>query len=86
MGTHLQYLRAILNGFEVVSGLNVNLTKSELVSVGPVNHIQNMTSIMGCKITASLPMKYLVMPIGATYKSRVVWEGVLKNIDRKWAS
>lgn len=80
--SHQQYLRAVLPGFEVVSSLKDNLTKLELVPVSAMNHIQNLASIMGCKV-ATLPMKYLNMPLGAPFKSRTVWEGVLENIDRK---
>jgi hypothetical protein len=36
---HLRYLRALFLCFEVVSGLKINLTKSELVPVGNVNNV-----------------------------------------------
>jgi hypothetical protein len=50
-------LRCLLTWFEAVSGLKVNLAKSELVPVGDVPHIVDLAVILGCK-TTSLQMKY----------------------------
>lgn len=36
------YLRCILRCFEVVSGLNINLAKSEISLVGEVRNIENL--------------------------------------------
>ena len=41
--------------FKVVSGLKINLSKSEMV---PVGDVEGLTSIIGCRV-ASMPMKYL---------------------------
>lgn len=81
--TQLQYLRAAFLSFELVSSLKVNLMQTKLVLVGPVNHIHNLTRIIGYKLT-SLPMKYHDMPLGALYKSRVVWKSALKNSIETW--
>lgn len=43
------YLRCILCGFEVVSGLNINLRKSEMYNVGVVPSIDSLAWILGCK-------------------------------------
>jgi hypothetical protein len=45
----------------------VNLGKSELVQVGEVPHLEELADILGCK-TATLPMKYLGLPLGAHFK------------------
>ena len=47
-------LRMILIWFEAVSGLKINLGKSELVPVGAVNNIDLFPVILGCK-QGSLP-------------------------------
>jgi hypothetical protein len=52
----------------VVSGLKINLSKLELISVGEVDDVEGLTGIMGCMV-ALLPMKYLGLPFGAPYKS-----------------
>lgn len=54
---HLHYMRALFLCYEVVFGLKINLIKSELVSVGNVNNVDGLASILGCVV--SLPLKYL---------------------------
>jgi hypothetical protein len=45
----------MFNWFEAISGLHVNLGKSELVPVGKVHDKDSLATILGCK-TASLPI------------------------------
>lgn len=40
---------------------------------------------MGCGI-ASLPAKYLGLPLGASYKSTHIWDGVIEKIEHRMAS
>ena len=54
--------------FEAVSGLKINLSKSEAISIGTVGNVQALADIMGCK-AASLPITYLGLPLGARFKS-----------------
>ena len=54
----------VLIWFEAVSGLKVNLGKSELVAVGAVPNMDLLVAVLGCK-QGSLPMKYLGLPLGA---------------------
>ena len=46
-----------LLNFEAVSGLKVNLCKSELMAVGEVENIGNLAAYLGCRV-AGLPRKY----------------------------
>jgi hypothetical protein len=64
----IRYVRLILLCFEAVSGLKVNLGKSELVVVGEVGSIGTLAAYLGCRV-ANLPMKYLGLPLGAAYKA-----------------
>ena len=41
-------LRAILARFEEVSGLHINLGKSELVPVGVVHNLEALVGLLGC--------------------------------------
>ena len=50
--------------FQAFTGLKVNVGKSEIVSVGEVGNIDDLGSILSCRV-GSLPMKYLGMPLGA---------------------
>ena len=63
----------VLIWFEAVSGLKVNLGKSELVAV------------LGCK-QGSLPMKYLGLPLGAKFKDKSIWNPILEKMERKLTS
>ncbi|GMP50653.1 hypothetical protein CsSME_00017186 [Camellia sinensis var. sinensis] len=80
----LGYLRCVLLCFETVSGLRVNLSKSELIPVGEVDRVPMLAAILGCKVSA-LPVSYLGLPLGATFKSQGVWNGVVERVQRRLA-
>ena len=77
-------LRMVIIWFEVVSGLKVNLGKSELVAVGAVHNMDLLVAILGCK-QGSLPMKYLGLPLGAKFKDKSIWNPILEKMERKLA-
>ena len=56
----LLYIRKLLTCFEVVTGLRINLSKSEGVPIGEFGSLVKLAYIIGCKI-GSLPMNYLGM-------------------------
>jgi len=61
---HIYNLDHILMCFEAISGLKINLQKSELIAVGEVPNIEELASILSCRIS-SFPMKCLGLPLGA---------------------
>jgi len=63
-GEQLSNLRCIFLCFVVVSGLKINLSKSEIVPVGNVGDAEGLAGILMCKV-ASLPTKNLGLPLGA---------------------
>ncbi|XP_042980208.1 uncharacterized protein LOC122310380 [Carya illinoinensis] len=77
---HIQALHALLLCFEAVSGLG----KSEMVAVGVVPRINRLTNLLGCKVS-SLPMKYLGLPLGATFKVRAIGDGVIEKVEKMFA-
>ena len=77
-------LRMILIWFEAVSGLKINLGKSNLVPVGVVHNIGLLLNVLGCKL-GSLPMKYLGLPLGANFKDKTIWNPILEKMERKLA-
>ena len=77
-------LRMILIWFEAVSGLKINLGKSNLVPVGVVHNIGLLLDVLGCKL-GSLPMKYLGLPLGANFKDKTIWNPILEKMERKLA-
>lgn len=77
--SQLGLLRCLLRCFEAMSGLNINLAKSEMFPVGMVPNIDRMAWILGCKI-GSLSSMHLGLPLGAPHKSKLVWEPVIERI------
>jgi hypothetical protein len=71
--------------FEAASGLKVNSAKSNLIFVGNVDHLGRLAGILGCEV-ATLPVKYLGLPLGASYKSTHIWDGVIEKIEHRLAS
>ena len=61
----------------------MSLAKSKLVLVGIV---AGLVGIFGCGF-AFLPLKYLVfLPLGASYKAKHIWDGVIEKIEHWLAS
>ena len=79
---HITALCGILSRFEVVSGLKINLGKSELVPVGDVPNLYELVEILGCRESA-LPLKYLGLPLGATFKDKTIWNPILEKMERR---
>ena len=67
------FLHMILIWFEAVSGLKINLGKSELVPIGMVLNLDLLLNVLGCK-QGTLPMKYLGLPLGAKCKDKSIWK------------
>ena len=54
-----------------------------LVKVG-VENAEALASELRCKV-GSLPSSYLGLPLGAPYRSMVVWNGVEERLRKKLA-
>ncbi|RVW93922.1 hypothetical protein CK203_028234 [Vitis vinifera] len=77
--THLSWL---LMWFEAISGLKINLDKSELIPVGRVSNVVELASVIGCKVGV-LPATYLGLPLGAAHNSMVAWDGIEKRFRKR---
>ncbi|XP_028099863.1 uncharacterized protein LOC114299345 [Camellia sinensis] len=82
---HVGYLRCVLLCFEMISSLRVNLRKSELILVRTVARLPVMAAVLGCKVSI-LPVSYLGLPLGASFKAKGVWDGVVERVQRRLAS
>jgi hypothetical protein len=83
--SQLRNLRSLFLLFEAASGLKVNLAKSNLIPVGHVDQVERLTDILACGFV-TLPAKYLGLPLGASYKSTHIWDGVVEKIEHRLAS
>ena len=80
----MTYLSWLLMWFKACSGLRINLEKSELILVGKVHNIDDLALELGCKV-GSLLSSYLGLPLGAPFKSVMVWDGVEKSFRKTLA-
>lgn len=80
--TQVGYLRCVLLSFEAVSGLKVNLGKSEMIPIGAVEDIGALAQILGRRL-ASLPSVYLGLPLGSFFKSKSAWDSVVERFEKK---
>ena len=71
--------------FEALSGLRINLNKSEIIPVGSVENVQDLAFELGCGI-GSLPSSYLGLPLGANHKSLGVWDTVEDRFRKRLAT
>ena len=78
----LLYIRMILTCFEAVIGLKVNMTKSEMVSIGKVMGLSALANLLYCHI-GSLSLQYLGMPLGASSKALAIWTPIVEMIERR---
>ena len=63
-------------------GLKVNVGKNEIIPVGEVNNLDALANILQCRV-GSLPMKYLGMPLGTSFKTISIWNPILEKIEMK---
>ena len=73
-------LKALLRGFEMVSGLKINYAKSQFgVIGGDVNWINAATQTLNCR-QLETPFSYLGIPIRAKSSNSLVWEPLIKKM------
>ena len=78
----LLHIRMVLIFFEAITGLKVNVGKSEIVPIGEVGNVDALACILCCKV-GRLPMSYLGMPLGAHFKDVSIWNPILERVNRK---
>lgn len=66
----------------MVSGLKINLAKSEMYQIGEEYDIESLAWILGCK-NGCLPATYLGLLVGASYKSKALWDHVIDRISSR---
>ena len=77
-------VRYVFDWFEAVSGLKINLSKSEIVPVGDTPNIEEIKQILGCQQSV-LPMKYLGLPLGAKFKEKSILNPDIEKVERRLA-
>jgi hypothetical protein len=80
--SQIRHIGALLVCFEAVSGLKVNLSKSALIPVGSLDNVEQLAGLLGCGIS-SLPLKYLGLQLGASFKLKLMWVE-LEELMARW--
>ncbi|RVW23386.1 Zinc finger CCCH domain-containing protein 18 [Vitis vinifera] len=62
-GEQVTFLCWLLMWFEAMSGLKINLEKSEMIPIGEMDNVEDLTCKIGCKV-GKLSSSYLVLPLG----------------------
>ena len=78
------HIRLLLLNFQAITGLKVNMHKSEMVPIGEVDDVHALADILECRV-GTLPMSYLGMSLGASHNSPSIWNPILEKIERKLA-
>jgi hypothetical protein len=55
-----------------------------MVPIGEVHDLSAMAELLYCRI-GSLPMQYLGMPLGASYKALEIWNPIIEKVERRLA-
>ena len=69
--------------FEAMSDLRINLSKSEIIPVGPVDNVAELPMELDCGI-GSFPSSYLGLPLGAQHKAIGFGIWLKKGSRRGW--
>jgi len=76
-------IKAILQCFELSSGLRVNFAKSRIGETGMDQvTLQCFAAILNCDTLVS-PFIYLGMPVGGSHKRDAFWNGVIEKVQAR---
>ena len=78
------YLSWLMVWLEEISGLRINLNKSEIIAMGIIADMDSLSTKLGCKV-GSLPSSYLGLPLGAPHICVNVWDSVEERFKRRLA-
>jgi hypothetical protein len=80
---NLWTLKAILRGFELVSGLKVNFSKSRIMGVNVSYDFLRLAFIfLNCR-TSTIPFTYLGLPVGASHRRASTWEPLINSLRKR---
>lgn len=84
--SNLWTIKALMRGFEMVSGLSINFHKSKLYGVGNSTAcLEASVSFLGCK-TDMLPFKFLGCLVGGNHRSIAFWNPIARSLEARWSS
>ncbi|KAL4313034.1 hypothetical protein GQ457_01G003880 [Hibiscus cannabinus] len=83
--TGIRNIVRILRGFEIVSGLKLNINKSKLLGINVEEHVvESWASLIHCK-SEKLPTVYLGLPLGNNRNDAQIWAPIVEKVKCKLA-
>jgi hypothetical protein len=82
--SQIRHVGALLVCFEAAAGLKVNMSKSALIPVGSQGEVGQLAEALGCGV-GELPLKYLGLPLGASFKLKEMWADLEDSMARRLA-
>nr|KYP32205.1 Putative ribonuclease H protein At1g65750 family [Cajanus cajan] len=83
---NLWCLKAILRGFELISGMKINFHKSCVVGIHSGADFTNLAAaFLHCKV-GQLPFKHLGLPLGANPRKLYTWKPMLDSFRKRLSS
>jgi hypothetical protein len=82
--SQIRYIGALLVCFEAVAGLKVNLSKSALVPIVSLDDVDQLVGLLGYGM-GDLPLKYLGLLLGASFKLKAMWVDMEDLMSRRLA-
>ncbi|CAL5191793.1 unnamed protein product [Lathyrus oleraceus] len=80
---NLWCIKTLLRGFELVSGLCINLKKSKLYGVHVEDFIlESASSFLACKLE-KIPFSFLGIPIGGNHRRRIFWSMMMAKLKKR---
>lgn len=81
-GETIKILWCVIQCFEAVYGLSVNLANSYVFCLIQVDDLWHFVDALGCQ-KGTLPSLYLGLPLGAPFNNKESWNPVLEIIHRR---
>ena len=81
----LKFFSWSLMWFEAMSGLRINLSKSDIIPIGSVDNVEELANELGCRV-GSIPTLYLGLPLGARHKAVGIWDAVEERFRKRLTS
>ncbi|GJV84453.1 RNA-directed DNA polymerase, eukaryota, reverse transcriptase zinc-binding domain protein [Tanacetum coccineum] len=81
--TNAHNLICMLRCFFLISGLKINVHKSNVLGVGVFDmEVSNMAKLIGCGV-AKFPLKYLGVPVGCNMARCSSWNAIIQKFSNK---
>ncbi|GAU30676.1 hypothetical protein TSUD_39000 [Trifolium subterraneum] len=80
---NLWTIKTMLRGFEMVSGLKINFTKSKLYGINVDDRfLEAGSTFLSCRSDV-IPFKFLGIPVGANPRRRETWRPVVEAMSKR---